>query len=116
MNYWNRQAQLIVKGLLARAGISHKVLAARLQKMGATESEAAIANKISRGAFTFAFVLRVAAAVGESRIDLRRTRIGGPVQRLGNLRSQLNLMAPADRQRTVERLVGEVLRMVRESG
>ena len=70
VNYWNIEAKRTLKALLARKGVSHKVLAARLSEMGVPITEAAVASKLSRGTFTFGFVLQVAAVVGIDRIDV----------------------------------------------
>lgn len=68
---WDVTAKRILKAELARAGVTYKVLALRLEGMGIEDSEAAIANRISRGKFSFSFFLQCMAAVGVVEVDLR---------------------------------------------
>lgn len=48
----------MLKSQLARHGISYVELVSRLNADGASESYASIANKVSRGSFSFAFYLQ----------------------------------------------------------
>jgi len=54
---WRTEASRVLKSRLVRHGLSYKELARRLSAAGVAESSASIANKISRGSFTFAFYL-----------------------------------------------------------
>jgi hypothetical protein len=61
---WENEARRIVRAELVRRGITYKGLAARLVGIGVEETERSIANKMSRGTFTFVFVLQCLQAVG----------------------------------------------------
>lgn len=72
---WDALAKRVLKAELARAGLTYKMLANRLEDLGIEDSDAAIANRISRGKFSFAFFLKCMAAIGVTELDLRdRTR------------------------------------------
>ena len=68
---WTARAKNLLKGELKRRGVSYRELAEKLTAMGIPESERNIANKISRGGFTGAFLIQCLAAVGarELRLD-----------------------------------------------
>lgn len=68
---WETEAKLVLKAELTRAGVSYKVLSARLLQMGIHDNESAIANRISRGKFSFAFFLQCMAALGVDEVRLR---------------------------------------------
>lgn len=68
---WGSEAKLVLKAELARAGVSYKVLTARLLQMGIHDNESAIANRISRGKFSFVFFLQCMAALGVDEVRLR---------------------------------------------
>jgi hypothetical protein len=55
---------------LARAGIGYRELAERLKKHGMKETEASIANKISRGTFSATFLLASLIAVDAETVRL----------------------------------------------
>ena len=63
MNLEN-EARRIVRAELVRRGIAYKGLAARLVAIGVKETERSIANKMSRGTFSFVFVLQCLHAIG----------------------------------------------------
>lgn len=67
---WDAEAKLLLKAELARRGISYKVLVARLEELGVTESEGAIANKISRGKFSMAFFMQCMNAIGVPTVSV----------------------------------------------
>lgn len=68
---WTAKAKNLLKGELKRRGVSYRELAEKLTAMGVPESERNIANKISRGGFTAAFLLQCLEAVGVSEVHLR---------------------------------------------
>lgn len=68
---WEAEAKRVLKAELARHGVSYKVLAVRLQSMGVADNEKAIANRISRGKFSFAFFLQCMAALGTREVILK---------------------------------------------
>ncbi|MGB8364586.1 MAG: DUF6471 domain-containing protein [Rhizomicrobium sp.] len=61
---WQDRIKRLLKAELKRAGVSYRDLADRLSRMGIDESEANIANKISRGGFSAAFFFECMAAIG----------------------------------------------------
>lgn len=67
---WTLRAKNLLKAELKRRGVSYKELAEKLTAMGVPESERNIANKISRGGFTGAFMLQCFAAIGATTIRL----------------------------------------------
>lgn len=71
---WEQEAKRILKAELVRSGVSYKMLAMRLGDLGVQDSESAIANRISRGKFSFAFFLQCMHALGidQVRVDDRK--------------------------------------------
>ena len=63
-------AKNILKGELKRRGVTYAELVERLGKIGLHETERNIANKISRGGFTAAFLIQCLEAVGARTIRL----------------------------------------------
>jgi hypothetical protein len=55
---------------LARAGIGYRELAERLKKHGLAETEANVANKISRGTFSATFLLASLIAIEADTVRL----------------------------------------------
>ena len=66
---YEERAKNLLKGELKRKGVTYAQLAAKLATLGAQETERNLANKISRGGFTAAFLFQCLEAVGAS--DLR---------------------------------------------
>ncbi len=60
---WEERAKRFLKAELARADIGYRELAERLKKHGLDETEASIANKISRGTFSATFLLASLKAI-----------------------------------------------------
>ena len=60
---WEERAKRLIKAELARADVGYRELAERLEKHGLRETEASIANKISRGTFSATFLLAVLIAI-----------------------------------------------------
>ena len=67
---WAERAKRFVKAELKRADVTYEELAARLSKAGFSETKASIANKISRGTFSGAFLLAALKAVGCEKIRI----------------------------------------------
>jgi len=67
---WEDRARRFLKAELARAEIGYRELAERLAKHGLRETEASIANKISRGTFPATFLLAVLIAIGAEVVKL----------------------------------------------
>ena len=55
---WAVKARSILKAELKRRDVSYQQLASKLAEIGVEETPASIANKISRGKFTAAFLLQ----------------------------------------------------------
>ena len=67
---WEDRARRFLKAELARAEIGYRELAERLAKHGMRETEASIANKISRGTFPATFLLASLIAIGSQTVRL----------------------------------------------
>jgi len=61
---WVGRAKRFFKAELKRADVTYDDLATRLSKMGLSETKASVANKISRGTFSAAFLLASLKAIG----------------------------------------------------
>jgi hypothetical protein len=67
---WEERAKRFLKAELARADVGYRELAERLKKHGMKESEASIANKISRGTFSATFLLASLKAIEADTLRL----------------------------------------------
>jgi hypothetical protein len=67
---WEERAKRFLKAELARADIGYRELAERLEKHGLQETEASIANKISRGTFSATFLLATLKAIDADVVRL----------------------------------------------
>jgi hypothetical protein len=67
---WEDRARRLLKAELARADVGYRELAERLKKHGVKETEASIANKISRGTFSATFLLASLIAIGAETVRL----------------------------------------------
>lgn len=61
---WENEAKGIVRAELERRRLTYQRLAVRLQAIGIKETERSIANKMSRGTFSFMFFLQCMHAIG----------------------------------------------------
>lgn len=68
---WEDRARKFLKAELARAEIGYRELAERLTKQGMRETEASIANKISRGTFPATFLLASLKAIEREQVSLQ---------------------------------------------
>jgi hypothetical protein len=66
---WEERAKGIIRGEMARRGITYAQLVQRLEAIGIDENERNLRNKVSRGKFTAGFLLQCLVALGVS--DLR---------------------------------------------
>ncbi|MDC8770926.1 DUF6471 domain-containing protein [Roseateles albus] len=66
---WSQEAQQIVRAMLVRRGCSLKKLSRLLEGVGVNIQAKALANKLNRGTFSFAFVLQVAKVLEVQSID-----------------------------------------------
>jgi len=67
---WEERAKRFLKAELARADVGYRELAERLTKHGLKETEASIANKISRGTFSATFLLASLIAIEADTVRL----------------------------------------------
>lgn len=68
---WEERAKRFLKAELARADVGYRELAERLEKHGLKETEASIANKISRGTFSATFLLASLKAIEREQVSLQ---------------------------------------------
>lgn len=67
---YEARAKNLLKGELKRKAVTYAQLAEKLGAMGIHETERNLANKISRGGFTAAFLLQCLTAIGTSALRL----------------------------------------------
>lgn len=67
---WEDRAKRYLKAELKRAEIGYRELAERLKPHGFEETEASIANKLSRGTFPATFLLAALVAIGAEVVKL----------------------------------------------
>lgn len=67
---WENEARRILRAELVRRGVTYSLLAKRLQSIGIRETERSIANKMSRGTFSFAFFLQCLTALGATSASI----------------------------------------------
>lgn len=70
---WENEARRILRAELVRRGVTYQRLASHLQALGVTETERSIANKMSRGTFSFVFVLQCLKAIGAESVSFELT-------------------------------------------
>lgn len=64
------RAKNLLKGELKRRGVSYAQLVEKLATLGVHETERNLANKLSRGGFSAAFMLQCLIAIGASTLHL----------------------------------------------
>ena len=67
---WEDRAKRFLKAELKRADVSYQELAKRLKKHGMEETEASVANKLSRGTFAATFFLAALVALEVESVSL----------------------------------------------
>ncbi len=67
---WEEKAKGLLRGEMARRGVTYAQLAERLAAIGVEENERNLRNKVSRGKFTAGFLLQVMAAIGAREVRL----------------------------------------------
>jgi Domain of unknown function (DUF6471) len=70
MEQWNKKASRVLKAILARQGLKYADLATLLSRIGVKETNNTIANKLSRGSFSFAFFLQCMEVLNIENINL----------------------------------------------
>ncbi len=61
---WQDRVRGLLRAELARRNVSYRELVEKLAEIGVKESEQNIANKLSRGTFTAAFMVQCLDAIG----------------------------------------------------
>lgn len=69
-NEWEKQAANLLKSELKRKGVTYAQLVEKLDAIGISEKEVNVANKLSRGKFSAAFMLQCLKAIGSSQLFL----------------------------------------------
>jgi hypothetical protein len=67
---WEERAKGLLRGEMARRGVTYAQLAERLAAIGVDDNERNLRNKVSRGKFTAGFLLQCLAAIGTSTLHL----------------------------------------------
>lgn len=67
---WEEKAKGLLRGEMARRGITYAQLAERLADIGIDDNERNLRNKVSRGKFTAGFLLQCLTAVGANEVRL----------------------------------------------
>lgn len=67
---WSDKSKNLLRSELKRKGVTYAQLSDMLAKIGVTENEKNIANKISRGVFTLAFFLQCMSAIEVTEVRL----------------------------------------------
>lgn len=67
---YEEKAKNLLKGELKRRGITYAQLVEKLGALGVQETERNLANKISRGGFTGAFLIQCLDAIGCRSLQL----------------------------------------------
>lgn len=68
--HWNDKAANILRSELTRSGLSYGDLVVKLKDIGVIETYAGVANKLSRGSFSFVFFLQCMQAIGRQDVSL----------------------------------------------
>lgn len=71
--YWTHEAKGILRAELDRRGVTYAKLAKLLQERGIAETPRSLANKVSRGTFSFVFFLQVMRVLSVRSISLEPT-------------------------------------------
>jgi hypothetical protein len=67
---WEVKAANLLKAELKRKGMTYSQLVERLADIGISEKEVNVANKLSRGKFSAAFMLACLKAIGAQQLQL----------------------------------------------
>lgn len=73
--YWANEAKSILRAELERRSVTYAKLAKLLRENQIEETERSLANKISRGSFSFAFFLQVMRVLNVTEISLEPTKV-----------------------------------------
>lgn len=67
---WESKAANLLKAELKRKGVTYAQLVERLANIGISEKEVNVANKLSRGKFSAAFMLQCLSVIGSQYLRL----------------------------------------------
>lgn len=67
---WEEMAKGVLRGEMARRGVTYAQLVERLAAIGIEDNERNLRNKVARGKFTAGFLLQVMAAIGAKEVRL----------------------------------------------
>ena len=67
---WEDKAKGILRGEMARRGVTYAQLVEKLREIGVDENERNLRNKVSRGKFTAAFFVQCLRAIGVDALRL----------------------------------------------
>jgi len=67
---WEKQAANLLKSELKRKGVTYAQLVEKLAVIGINEKEVNVANKLSRGKFSAAFMLQCLTAIETEHLHL----------------------------------------------
>lgn len=67
---WEEQAKGLLRGEMARRGVTYAQLVERLAAIGIDDNERNLRNKVSRGKFTAGFLLQCLSALGVAELKL----------------------------------------------
>lgn len=90
---WDTHARLTLKAEIVRRGVTYDRLAERMKAMGLDETSRSIANKMSRGTFSFVFFLQCMRALGADRVTLE-VPVVEPLRMLSRIESEQMLDVP----------------------
>ncbi|MBS4037724.1 MAG: helix-turn-helix transcriptional regulator [Hydrogenophaga sp.] len=71
-DFFEARAKSIIKDLREEKGLSYKELARRLESQGMRIDVQVLINRVNQGKFSFAFALRLLAAMGAEHVDVPR--------------------------------------------
>ena len=69
-NEWEKQAANLLKSELKRKGVTYAQLVEKLDAIGISEKEVNVANKLSRGKFSAAFMLQCLKVIETEHLHL----------------------------------------------
>ena len=67
---WEEKAKGLLRGDMARRGVTYAQLAEKLAAIGVDDNERNLRNKVSRGKFTAGFLLQCLTAIGVAEIKI----------------------------------------------
>lgn len=67
---WEEKAKGLLRGEMARRGVTYAQLAERLAAIGVDDNERNLRNKVSRGKFTAGFLIQCLLAIGVTTVHL----------------------------------------------